>query len=259
MTVARRSAERCHLGNRPVEAHPLLLEQRRVGHVGRCEVGVHGVKVQVLTGEQVRQGGAKVVEPESEPVHAGVDLQVVGERALVPRRGGLHGLRGAWRRDRRRQVAVEQPVEIADAERAEHEDFRAHASRAQHGTFFDVRAREQVGASVLECASHLARAVSVGIGLHDRNHPRRASRLLTGEKLDDVAIVRFERVEVDACGRRTDQCDPPPPAPAARFSNLVNSRMNASFTTPVGPFRCLPMISSAVPVASEGGAFLSTY
>src|SRR2546422_9515418 len=47
--------------------------------------------------------------------------------------------------------------------------------------------------------------------------------------------------------------------PAARFSNRVNSRMNASLTTPVGPLRCLPTMSSATPCASVGGWLRSTY
>src|SRR5439155_17790999 len=47
--------------------------------------------------------------------------------------------------------------------------------------------------------------------------------------------------------------------PTSRFSNRVNSRMNASLTTPVGPLRCLPTISSAMPCASVGGWLRSTY
>ena len=45
-------------------------------------------------------------------------------------------------------------------------------------------------------------------------------------------------------------------APAARFSKRVNSRIKASFTTPVGPLRCLPMMSSATPCASVGGVLV---
>ena len=37
-----------------------------------------------------------------------------------------------------------------------------------------------------------------------------------------------------------------------RFSKRVNSRMNASLTTPVGPLRCLAMISSAMPCVLGG-------
>ena len=33
----------------------------------------------------------------------------------------------------------------------------------------------------------------------------------------------------------------------AKLSNLVNGLMKASFTVPVGPLRCLPMMISATP------------
>jgi len=61
-------------------------------------------------------------------------------------------------------------------------------------------------------------------------------------------------LEIDPRGRRPNHISPPLP-PCARFSKRVNSRMKASFTTPVGPLRCLAMISSAVPADSVGGAF----
>src|SRR5262245_6548577 len=47
--------------------------------------------------------------------------------------------------------------------------------------------------------------------------------------------------------------------PTARFSNLVNSRINASLTVRVGPLRCLPLSNSATPCASGGGWLLSAY
>src|SRR5438132_14363155 len=47
--------------------------------------------------------------------------------------------------------------------------------------------------------------------------------------------------------------------PVARFSKRVNSLMNASLTTPVGPLRCLPMMISATPSPSAGAWFLSAY
>src|SRR5204862_3154475 len=98
---------------------------------------------------------------------------------------------------------------------------------------------------------HLAGAVSVRVGLDDGDDARRAAG--SGLQIvDDVAIVRFQRVEIDARNRRADHA-----APAARFSNRVNSRMNASLTTPVGPLRCLPTISSATPWLSAGACDLS--
>ena len=131
------------------------LEQRRLGIVGGREVRVDRIELEVLAGQQLRQRPPQVVEPEAEPVHAGVDLQVIAEPLLVARGRRLHGARRARRRDRRRQAAVEQAVEIADAQRAEDEDVGPDAGGAQRGAFLDVGARQQVGAGVLERPRHL--------------------------------------------------------------------------------------------------------
>src|SRR6185436_8941663 len=103
---------------------------------------------------------AQVVEPEPEPVHAGVDLQVIANALAIARRGRLHGARGARRRDRRREPAFEQAVEIADAERAEDENFRADAGGAQGRAFFDVSTGDEIRAGILERPRDLARAVA---------------------------------------------------------------------------------------------------
>ena len=63
-----------------LEPAPLFVEQRRLGLVGGAEVRVHGVEPQVRAGEQLRQRARQVVVTEAEPVEAGVDLEVIGER-----------------------------------------------------------------------------------------------------------------------------------------------------------------------------------
>src|SRR5258708_17171656 len=93
----------------------------------------------------------------------------------------------------------------------------------------------------------------VRVRLDDRAPAGRAVRPVGGEVFDDVVIVGLESVEIDPRDGRRDH------APIARFSNLVNSRMKASFTMPVGPLRCFAIMSSATPCASVGGAFLSRY
>jgi hypothetical protein len=40
-------------------------------------------------------------------------------------------------------------------------------------------------------------------------------------------------------------------ASVARFSNCVNCEMNDNRTVPCGPFRCFPMITSAIPLLSS--------
>ena len=76
--------------------------------------------------------------------------------------------------------------------------------------------------------------------------------------LNNCVEVSLERGEIDSRDGRTD-LQAIHAVAAARFSNRVNSRMNANLTTPVGPLRCLPMISSAIPSFSGGGCVLSKY
>src|SRR5689334_9411000 len=104
---------------------------------------------------------------------------------------------------------------------------------------------------MFERLGHLHGTMAVRVGFDDRDHTGRVVRLLRLQVADDGGVVRSERLQVDFGDGRPDH------APSARFSKRVNSRMKASFTTPVGPLRCLPMMSSATPCASVGGWLLS--
>ena len=195
-------------------------------------------------GRDLRERPIDVVVAEAEPVHASVDLEVAPERDAPGHGGGLQGARRAGRGNRRRQAVLEHPVEVTDAQGAEHEDRRPHARLSQDDGFFDVRAREHRGTGVLERARHLRRAMAVGIGLDDGDNSRRGP-VSRGEIANDGAIVGAHRVEIDARDGRPDHDDP-----CARFSKRVNSLMNASLAVPVGPLRCLPMMISATPCSS---------
>ncbi len=80
---------------------------------------------------------------EAEPVHAGVDLEMAAEPHAARAAAGLERARGGRRRDGRRQAVLEDAVEIADAQRAEHQNRNAStpASRSDDA-LFDVRARQ---------------------------------------------------------------------------------------------------------------------
>ena len=164
--------------SRALESDPLLGEQRRFRVVSGGEVRVDRVEVQIPTGEQAGQCPFQVVEAKPEPVHAGVDFEVIPQTLVVFLSRGLHRTSRAGRRDGWRQTAVEQAIEIADAERPEHEDVGVHAGRSQHGAFFDVGARQQIRARRFERERHLSRAVTVGVRLDDGNDSRRARRTL---------------------------------------------------------------------------------
>jgi hypothetical protein len=138
------------------------------------------------------------------PVHAGVDFQVIADAALVTHRSRLHRPRGAWRGNRRREVAVEQAVEIADAHRAEDEDFGLDARAPQHRALFDVGACQQVGARSFERPGDLSGAVSVRVRFDDGDDARRVLRLLALQVIDDGGVVPAERLEIDACDGRAN-------------------------------------------------------
>ena len=197
---------------------------------------------------------AQVVVAEPEPVHAGVDLEVIA-RAARPARAAARLQRPARRRrrDRRRQAVLEDAVEVADAERAEHEDCGPHAGRPQHDAFLDVGAREHRGARLLERERHRSRAVPVGVRLDDGDDaggaaaPGPSARRASARKPAMAPVVRLQGGEVDVRDRAAGS-----QAPVLRRQVLepVCSLRNASLTTPVGPLRCLPMMSSAMPWSS---------
>jgi len=212
---ARPRAQRLQIGEDPIEALALLVEERRCGVVRGREVGEDGVEIEILAAEQIGQGTPQVVEAKPEPVHARVDLQVIAYPLLVPRGRGLHGARRPGRRDRRRQPAVEQAVEVTDAERAEDEDVGAYPGRPQGGAFLYIRAGEQVSAGILERSPNLCRAVTVRVRLDDTDDTRRRGRPLTLQMLADRSIVRLEHLEIDARDRRPHPLTHPqsPPFP----------------------------------------------
>src|SRR5882724_8733393 len=161
-----------------------------------------GVELEIRTPQHLGQCAAQVVEPEPEPVHPRVDLEVTAQPLLVPRRGRLHSPRGPRRRDRRREPTVEQPIEVTDAERPEYQDLSPNTRRPQRGTFLNIRTRQQIRPRILERPPNLRRPVTVSIRLHDRDDPRRPRGLLAPKMIDDRAIVRLERLKIDARNRR---------------------------------------------------------
>jgi hypothetical protein len=218
-----RSAKLVDLGQRALEPDALLVEERVGRIVGRREMRVDGRELEVRAGHQLGQRSLQVVEPEPEAVHPGIDLQVVPQPVLVARGGGLHGPRGAGRRDRRREPAVEHAVEIADAQRAEHENLDGDARGPQRRAFLDVGACEHIGACLFERARHLPRAVPVRIRLDDGDDAgrrgtgglvmgrgtgalfmaKKGSRPplrppLAREVIDDGSVIGFQRAQINA-------------------------------------------------------------
>ena len=81
--------------------------------------------------------------PEAEPVHARVDLEMAARAARRARAAAASSARAAAGVETVGvSRCVEHAVEIADAERAEHEDRNRHAGVAQRDALLDVRARQ---------------------------------------------------------------------------------------------------------------------
>ncbi len=194
------------LSHSAVEADALLSKQRRLWILGGREMRVNRGELEIRAREQLRQRALQVVEPKSEAVHARVDFQVIAHAQMVLRRGGLHGTGGPRGRDRRRQLTVEEAVQIANAQRAEHQDLRADARLAQRLPFFDVGACQDIGARIFERARDLRGAVTVPIRLDDGDDAWRAAA--AGGKIPgDAAVVGPDGVESDARDGRTDHQD----------------------------------------------------
>ena len=185
MTGAYRDPEPRQSRADVIEADPLLGKRRMVGRVSGRKVRIHRIDGKVRAGRNLGQRAIEVVVPEAESIHAGIDLQVAPQHRRLPRGGLLQRPRRRRRGDRRRQAMREDAFEIADAEGAEHQDGHADASLAQHHAFLDVRTRQHRRASLLERPGHLRRAVSVGIGLDDRNDPRGRCLAAAGEEFAD--------------------------------------------------------------------------
>jgi hypothetical protein len=196
---ASRHAEGRKPGKRRLESLALRGEQRLFGIVGGGEVRVDRVDAQVGARGHVRDGPIQVVVTKTEPVHPGVDLQMAAECRAVASGSGLERAGRAGGRDRRRQGMLEEAIEVADAERAEHQDRDAHARLPKGDPLFDVRAGEHRGTRGLECHPCLTRAVAVGVRLHDGDHARAAT-----EEPCNGAQVAPERREVHAGGGWAD-------------------------------------------------------
>ena len=111
--------------------------------LGRGEVGVDRIHRQMTRADHRGKRRAEVVAAEAEPVHPGVDLQVDPD-ADAARRGRLLQCTSRGRgRDGWRQAVLEDPREVAHAERAEHENGRGHPGRAELDAFLDVRAGQR--------------------------------------------------------------------------------------------------------------------
>ena len=123
-----------------------------------------------------------------------------------------------------------------------HDEDRLQDSRpAQLQALLDDGDREDRRAFLREPAGDVDGAVAVSIGLDDRH--REAARR---QGARDRPVVRRERIEVDdgVGGTEGRGQSPGPSDIMARSENRVYSPDQPSVKRSVGPFRCLPMMTS---------------
>ena len=181
--------------HRLVEAGALDIKQRVRPVLGRGEVGVDRVDLETGAVENLGHSLGEVVVPEPEPVHPRVDLQMADHPRAPARRRVAERTGRDGRRDRRRQSVGEHPVEVADTQRAEHQDRRPDTAAAQLHPFLDVSACQHPGSGSLQRARHRHRAVPIAVRLDDRDHI--GSIGATPHIRDDRLVVGADRVKVD--------------------------------------------------------------
>ena len=169
MTISWPRAEVVQLRARGFEGGALLFEQLVLGLVGSRKVRIHPFKIEMRAPEQLRQRPCQVFVTKTEAMHAGVDLEVIAHPDVTIAGGRLQCPASRGTRDGGRQIVDEHPVEIADAERAEHENARTRPRFAQLDALLDVSDRQPAGARLLERTRDADGAVAVGIGFDDRD------------------------------------------------------------------------------------------
>jgi hypothetical protein len=209
---------------------------------------VDRLEPQVRAGEQLRQRAAQIVVTKTKAVHPRVYLQVIAKDRAVRCGRRLHGAGGGRRRDCRRQRELEQSVEVADAQRAEDQNWHADPCPPENDGFLDVSACEQIRARGFERERDPLGSMPVRVCLDDSDDSR--GRRSFGQKLLNCFEVGLQRRQVNVRDSASDH------APGARLAKRVCSRRNASRTMPVGPLRCLATISSAVPASGLFGSRL---
>ena len=172
MPAHGREAQRAERRHGAVEAPALLVEEGRLRVVGGREMRVDRLDRQMPARKQLGDRATEIVVAEAEAIHAGVDLEMTAEPHGRTGGGRFERARRGRRRDGRRQPVREDAAEIADTERAEHEDRNRHTRVAQEHALFDVRAGEHRRAGGFERGTDARGAVAVGVGFDDGNNSR---------------------------------------------------------------------------------------
>ena len=149
----------------------------------------------------------------------------------------------------------------------QHGDFarRRQASRAQRDPLVERRDKEQPAAGARQGARDRPRAEPVGVGLDDGGARGRARRARPADRqfaaMAPRSISRTAPAAAKPWRPAATAADALSQSPSGRrsgpmkLSNFVVSASKCSLTVPIGPWRCLAMMTSAVPKAASQRSF----
>ncbi len=178
---------------------------------------------------------------ETEPVHAGVDLQPYAQRARV-----VIGFEPAQLRFMMNDGIQAEPAEFGKVGRlvrpGQHDDAFGDARRTQAQAVAERGDAEGIG--IAERARNAFQTMAIAIGLDHRHHLRGAG-----------ALAHAREVAAQSTQMNRRQCGAAHCVIAARFEAVFSKRVyrprKVSLTVPVGPLRCLPMMISARPLSAD--------
>ena len=240
-------AERVECLLEPVDLQPRERIARIVGHgqmrkdAGQGDPGSRG-KQDLREGRDVGGG-------HTEAAHARVDLEVGAGPDAAPLRRGRERLHLVGAEEGRDQIVGQDEVGLGGGEPAEDDDLSSETGPAELDALLRQRHAEPAHAIRLERPRHLHGAVAVGVRLHDRED-RHAP-----DARPDGPHVREEQLQVDLGPGGPEEVEMRT-AHSCRHSissNFVYSRMKARSIVPIGPFRCLAMMTWARPRFSSVG------
>ena len=121
--------------------------------------------------EDARAERRGLLMPHAEAAHAGVDLEMHGDRFAAGAANGVEARDLLGARDGRGQVVVGEAAVLLGQQRAEDQDRPPRAELAQGGCLGDVGDGEQIGPRMHQPRRCVVQAMAVGVGLHHRHVP----------------------------------------------------------------------------------------
>ncbi len=189
----------------------------------------------------------------AQPAHPGVHLEVHRRMNAPPGGGAGQRLDLVGTVNRRHEVVLQKQVRLPRREPAEHQDRGGHARLPQLDPLLGDRHTQALDPFLHQGTGDAGGTVAVSIGLDDRQD---------GTLPDAVP----HRLEIGGQGQKVDLGPGGPagfeeahhPPCCSSSSKRVYWRRKAMLNSPVGPLRCLAMMTVATPRFSSVGLYISS-